>query len=142
MKRLLIAGILACSSQAAESFRMASTTAARQTNAVVCLLSWNASPEEFEVVHYSVYQAEAVEGPYTLIANSDTNEMLLVVEPGTHFWNVRAIRIWNNSNIISNPSTSVGMLDTQQPGLSVKKIHPRKTEELPKELLIPIINEK
>jgi hypothetical protein len=141
MKPLLILATLALTlarAGAAESYRMLSTSAARDTNAVVCLLSWDATPPEFEVVSYSIYQADAVEGPYTLIASSDTNEMLLVVELGTHFWNVRAISIWNGAPLTSEASSSVGMVQSAPGGVGVKKVHPKRNESLPPEVLVPI----
>jgi len=138
---LLIAFLTAATSaRAAELYRLLSTTAAVKPNASVYLLTWNAVPAAFEIVYYSVYQADTVDGPYTLIGNTDTNEFLLVGEHGTHFWHVRSTSIWNERTQLSEPSLRAGLIDTNSGGLNAQKVPPRKPKEnaLPETLLVPL----
>ena len=74
MKLLLLTLFLVSSTAVAvpaEEFRFAEESAIKQVSATVCHLSWNASPQEFEVVSYLIYQAEAITGPFEAVAQTD-----------------------------------------------------------------------
>lgn len=121
MLMVVIGVVVAGLAHAAESFIDLKITAARETNAVVCLLTWLELPKEYQVVAYRVYQAEAVGGPFVKIAQTTTNELMFVVEPGKHFWKVVAVNFWNAegepSVVLETPPvvTEVG-------GVSMKKV--------------------
>ncbi len=102
-------------------------SAPKTTNNITCLLTWNASPPQYEVVQYSIFQAANVQGPYEQVAATQTNELLIVVPAGTYFWNVRAVRLFQGVCGCSEPSAVVGLAETKQGGLSVIKQMPSRT---------------
>lgn len=119
---MAVIGVVAAGlAHAAETFILPQMTAARETNAVVCLLTWLEVPKEYQVVAYRVYQAEAVGGPFVRVAQTTTNELLFVVEPGKHFWKVVAVNFWNAegepSVVLESPPVVA-----EVEGVSMKKV--------------------